>query len=37
MTLGDAPALVVRDRFTNGLVFAPAASARVSSQQFEHQ
>jgi hypothetical protein len=37
MTFGDAPALVVRDRFTNGLVFAPAVLARVSSQQIDHR
>jgi hypothetical protein len=36
MASGDAPELVVRDHFVNGLVFAPAAPPRVSLQQPEH-
>jgi hypothetical protein len=37
MASGASPELVVRDTFANGLVFAPAASARVSSQPLTRQ
>jgi len=37
MTSREVPELVVRDSFVNGLVFAPAASPRVSSQHPGHQ
>jgi hypothetical protein len=37
MAAGCSPELVVRDRFANGLVFAPVAPPQVSIQQPVHQ
>jgi hypothetical protein len=37
MATGASPELIVRDSFANGFVFAPAASARVSSQPLTRQ
>jgi hypothetical protein len=37
MASREVPELVVRDSFTNGIVFAPAAMSHASSQQPNHQ
>jgi hypothetical protein len=37
MASRDVPELVVRDSFTNGIVFAPATTSHASSQQSIHQ